>query len=114
MHDARLRWRGATEHAQQARLPGAVAADETDLVAGADGEADVLDEETPGDLDREATNLQHPSMLPGRAPGIRTSSVHLTVAALPVIGAQFELLELPGRGTRKDVAELDRRRALEM
>ena len=51
--------RGAAEHRQQAGLAGAVAADEADLVAGADREAGALDEQAPADLDGEPTYLQH-------------------------------------------------------
>ena len=63
VHDAGVSRCATTEDAQQARLPGSVAADETDLVAGADREVDVLDEHSPGDLDGQPPHLQHGDML---------------------------------------------------
>src|SRR6059058_5221087 len=42
------------------------------------------------------------------------SSVHLALAPFPERGPQLELLQLPRRGTRQLVAELDRCRALEV
>ena len=53
------RFDGATEHPEQARLAGAVAADDADLVAGHDGEAGRLDNESAADLHRELLRLQH-------------------------------------------------------
>ena len=47
----------ATEHAEQAGLAGAVAPDEADLVAGHDGEAGRLDDESTTDLHRELLHL---------------------------------------------------------
>ena len=55
------------EHAEQARLAGAVAADEADLVPGHDGEVGRLDHEPAADLDRESLGLEHPIRLSGRA-----------------------------------------------
>ena len=49
----------AAEDPEQARLAGAVAADEADLVAGDDGEAGVVDDEPPADLHRDIAHLQH-------------------------------------------------------
>ena len=49
----------AAEHAEQARLAGAVAPDEADLVAGHDGEVGRLDDEPAADLDRERLRLEH-------------------------------------------------------
>ena len=66
VHDAGVRVRGAAEHLQQARLAGAVAADQPDLVAGADREAGAVEDDVAADLDRELPDLQHPSMLTGR------------------------------------------------
>ncbi len=48
---------GATEHAEQARLAGTVAADEADLVAGADRERSAFDDEASTDLHRDLTGL---------------------------------------------------------
>ena len=48
---------GAAEHAEQARLAGAVAADEADLVAGAHRERSAFDDEASTDLHRELTGL---------------------------------------------------------
>ncbi len=59
MDDARRRRRRASEHAQQAGLARTVAADETDLVAGADGERGAFEHEAPTDLHRELAGLQH-------------------------------------------------------
>src|SRR4051794_29360094 len=49
-----------------------------------------------------------------RLNGKTKRSVDLAVAALPEGGAQLELLELARRRTGERVAELDRRRALEV
>ena len=121
VHDARVGRGGAAEDPQQGGLAGAVAADEADLVAGADGEAGVLHEETAAHFDREPADLQHPPSAPQFA-GAATAetaqtargSVDLALAALPVVGAELELLELAGGGAGEVVAELDRRRALEV
>src|SRR3546814_10051818 len=43
---------GATEHLEQAGLAGAVAAHEADLVAGADSEADPVEDDGAADFDR--------------------------------------------------------------
>ena len=51
------RFDGATEHPEQARLAGAVASDDADLVAGHDGEAGRLDDESAADLHRELLRL---------------------------------------------------------
>src|SRR3954471_9429714 len=56
---ARVGGGGATDHPQQAGLAGTVAPDQPDLLAGADREAHVLDEQPPGDLDGQPTYLQH-------------------------------------------------------
>ena len=53
----------AAEHAEQARLAGAVAADEADLVAGHHGEVGRLDDEPAADLDRESLRLEHRARL---------------------------------------------------
>ena len=63
VHDARRGVGGAAQHLQQAGLAGAVAADEADLVAGADREAGTLEHEGAADLDGELTDLQHPAMV---------------------------------------------------
>src|SRR5437763_4674061 len=104
----------AAEDAEQAGLAGAVPTDEPDLVAGADGEAHVLHEETAGYFDREPAHLQHGAMLAGSGRRVGTSSVDLAVAALPVVGAELELLQLAGRGSGQCVAEVDGARALEV
>ena len=49
--------RGAAEHLEQARLAGAVAADEADLVAGAHRERRAFDDEASTDLHRDLTGL---------------------------------------------------------
>ena len=51
------RFDGAAEHPEQARLAGTVAADDADLVAGHDGEAGRLDDESAADLHRELLRL---------------------------------------------------------
>ena len=48
---------------QQAGLAGAVAADQPDLVAGADGERRLDEREAPADLDAELADLEHPTSL---------------------------------------------------
>ena len=50
----------AAQHLEQARLAGAVAADQADLVAGADREAGPLEDDGATHLDGELTDLQHP------------------------------------------------------
>ena len=60
------------EHLQQAGLAGAVATDQTDLVAGADGEADPVHDDGATYLDCELADLQHPSMVTGEGRGERT------------------------------------------
>ena len=65
VHDAGVRVGGAAEHLQQAGLAGAVAADQPDLVAGADREAGAVEDDVAADLHRELSHLQHPAMLTG-------------------------------------------------
>ena len=50
---------GAAQHLEQARLAGAVAADQPDLVAGADREAGSLEDDGTTHLDGELADLQH-------------------------------------------------------
>ena len=47
----------ATEHLEEAGLPGTVAADQADLVPGHDGEAGALDDIAAAHLHRHITNL---------------------------------------------------------
>ncbi len=75
VHDARGGVRRAAQHLQQARLPGAVAPDEADLVAGADREAGALEHEGAAHLDGELPDLQHRDMLVAGAVRERTRSV---------------------------------------
>ena len=51
---------GAAQHLEQAGLAGAVAADQADLVAGADREAGALEDDGAAHLDGELADLQHP------------------------------------------------------
>ena len=48
---------GAAEHLEQAGLTGPVAADETDLVHGHDGEGRVFQETATADLQRKSRHL---------------------------------------------------------
>ena len=59
MHDADRGGGRAAEHAQQAGLARTVAADEADLVAGADRQRGAFDDETAADLNRQLAGLQH-------------------------------------------------------
>ena len=59
MHDADRGGSRTPEHAQQARLARTVAADEADLVAGADRQRGAFDDETAADLNRQLAGLQH-------------------------------------------------------
>ncbi len=61
----------AGQHPQQRRLAGSVATGEAHLVAGAHGEAGVLEREHATDLDRELAHRQHGSSL---AAGARTTA----------------------------------------
>ena len=54
---ARDRLVGAAEHLEQAGLTGPVAADETDLVLGHDGEGRVFQETATADLQRKSRHL---------------------------------------------------------
>jgi hypothetical protein len=56
---AARRLQSATEHTEQRRLAGTVAAHQTDLVARHHGERGVRDDLTTTDLDRERLDLQH-------------------------------------------------------
>ena len=73
----------AAEHAEQARLAGAVAADEADLVAGHHGEVGRLDDEPAADLHRESLRLEHRARLSRTAAGpsaaLRVPSLELGV-----------------------------------
>jgi len=57
--DARRRVVFARQDLEQARLAGAVAADQADLVAGGHGEARVGKHPARGDVDGEIPDLQH-------------------------------------------------------
>ncbi len=65
VHDAGVRVGGPAEHLQEAGLAGAVAADQPDLVAGADREAGAVEDDVAADLHRELADLQHRAMLTG-------------------------------------------------
>jgi hypothetical protein len=58
-HAARHRGRSAAQHPQQARLAGAVAADQAHLVAGADGEGGARHDQAPPDLHSEPVDGKH-------------------------------------------------------
>ena len=49
----------AGDHVEQARLAGAVAADDAGLVAGAQRERQAFEDRGPGDLDRQVGDLEH-------------------------------------------------------
>ena len=59
MHDADRGGSRTPEHAEQAGLARTVAADEADLVAGADRQRGAFDDETAADLNRQLAGLQH-------------------------------------------------------
>jgi hypothetical protein len=56
---ARRRGGLAGEDLQQARLPRSVSADNADLVAGANGEREALEDRPAGDLHREIADVEH-------------------------------------------------------
>ena len=66
--DAALGLRRPAQHLQQAGLPGAVAADQADLVLGAHRERHALHERDPADLDGNVPDLQHRTRVPGAVP----------------------------------------------
>ena len=68
VHDAGVGVCGAAQHLEQARLAGPVAADQADLVAGADREAGSLEDDGATHLDGELADLQHRTMLTGTGP----------------------------------------------
>ena len=83
VHDAGVGRLGAAQHLEQAGLAGAVAADQADLVAGADREAGALEDDGATHLDGELADLQHRTMLTGRGARGRTRWPPCLGAAAP-------------------------------
>ena len=67
-HGPGVRWVLAAQDPDQARLAGAVAAHEADLVAGAHGEARLDQREASTDLDGEVPGLEHRTSVEGAEP----------------------------------------------